>query len=401
MSHIVEFSISGLAGRKDVYTQTLDRHVNVFFGLNGSGKTSLLKILHSAMTGDSRNLRNVPFQAAEVKIYSVRYERVLAYTIDMEPTKLAKRMDLETDTAELFSSFEEYLDLSSEVLRRISLRDTEFPAWREEPEIRDEDRRSWAHRYLPTSRLYLGRSTTIESKLLRPSPGALSEELLDQYYAETLQALWRGYYHDILTAISEAQEDGLASILKAVLSGKRKRRETLHKVDIETAYDRVTRFLERQGSPGSLGSLESFGKHYEENVQLRSVVSDINEIEKRITEATAPRDKLQTLIQKMFAGNKKVYFRDISIDVVTLDEEEIGLSTLSSGEKHVLWIFIETFLAKGNSILIDEPELSMHVDWQRELIKTMRQLNPSAQIILATHSPEIMADASDDRIFRL
>ena len=65
MSHIVEFSISGLAGRKDVYSQVLDRHLNVFFGLNGSGKTSLLKILHSAMSGESRILRNVPFSSAE------------------------------------------------------------------------------------------------------------------------------------------------------------------------------------------------------------------------------------------------------------------------------------------------------------------------------------------------
>jgi predicted ATP-dependent endonuclease of OLD family len=401
MSHIVEFSITGLAGRKDVYARTLDRHVNVFFGLNGSGKTSLLKILHSAMSSDPRSLRNVPFRDAEVKVYSIYYDRVFTHTISMEPTKPAKRMELEADTSELFSSFAEYLDFSSdEVLRRIVLADRELPAWTEEPDIRSEDQRGWAHRYLPTSRLYLGRRT-VESKLLRSSPGALSEDWLDQYYAETLQSLWRDYYHDILAAASEAQEDGLASILKAVLSGKKQPKETLRKVDLETAYDRVAKFLQRQGSPGILGSLETFKKHYEENPQLRNVVSDINEIEKRIAEATAPRDKLQTLIQNMFAVNKTVHFRDRSIDVVTDDEEEIGLSTLSSGEKHVLRIFIETLLAEGNTILIDEPELSMHVDWQRELIATMRQLNRSAQIILATHSPEIMADVSDDRIFRL
>ncbi|MEN8215570.1 MAG: hypothetical protein ABFS56_04190 [Pseudomonadota bacterium] len=43
----------------------------------------------------------------------------------------------------------------------------------------------------------------------------------------------------------------------------------------------------------------------------------------------------------------------------------------------------------------------MHIDWQQQLINVMTQLNPSAQIILATHSPEIMADVDDDRIFRL
>lgn len=52
MSHITEFSISGLAGSDQVYSQKLNQDVNVFFGLNGSGKTSLLKILHSAMSDD-------------------------------------------------------------------------------------------------------------------------------------------------------------------------------------------------------------------------------------------------------------------------------------------------------------------------------------------------------------
>ncbi|MGD0780582.1 MAG: AAA family ATPase [Dehalococcoidales bacterium] len=66
MSRIVEFSISGLVGRKDNYHQVLDKNVNVFFGPNGSGKTSLLRILNSAMSLDSSSLTNVPFKSAEI-----------------------------------------------------------------------------------------------------------------------------------------------------------------------------------------------------------------------------------------------------------------------------------------------------------------------------------------------
>jgi predicted ATP-dependent endonuclease of OLD family len=64
-------------------------------------------------------------------------------------------------------------------------------------------------------------------------------------------------------------------------------------------------------------------------------------------------------------------------------------------------IFLETFLAGDNPILIDEPEMSMHIDWQTELVSAIRQLNPKAQLILATHSPEIMAEVADDKVFRL
>jgi translation initiation factor RLI1 len=79
MSYITEFSISGLVGKD--YSQKLNKDVNVFFGLNGSGKTSLLKILHSAMSDDLEILENVPFKSAEIQIYSTDLDKVFTRTI--------------------------------------------------------------------------------------------------------------------------------------------------------------------------------------------------------------------------------------------------------------------------------------------------------------------------------
>ncbi len=87
MAHIVEFSVEGLVGRKDSYSQQLNRDVNVFFGPNGNGKTSLLKILHSAMAADGSILTNVPFKAAEVKIFSEDMQKVFTRTFKKEPRR--------------------------------------------------------------------------------------------------------------------------------------------------------------------------------------------------------------------------------------------------------------------------------------------------------------------------
>jgi hypothetical protein len=54
------------------------------------------------------------------------------------------------------------------------------------------------------------------------------------------------------------------------------------------------------------------------------------------------------------------------------------LSTLASGEKHVLRILVETLLAQESTIMINEQEISMH----RELIASMQAVNPRAQLIL-------------------
>ena len=75
MSHIVSFRIEGLAGRKEPLELELNRDTNIFFGLNGSGKTSLLKILNAAMSNETANLRNVPFTAAKVSIYSMDWNK--------------------------------------------------------------------------------------------------------------------------------------------------------------------------------------------------------------------------------------------------------------------------------------------------------------------------------------
>lgn len=67
---------------------------------------------------------------------------------------------------------------------------------------------------------------------------------------------------------------------------------------------------------------------------------------------------------------------------------------LSSGEKQFIIVMLTILLQRNQeSILImDDPEISMHLDWQRNLIDNILKLNPSCQIILATHSPGIIMD---------
>ena len=67
---------------------------------------------------------------------------------------------------------------------------------------------------------------------------------------------------------------------------------------------------------------------------------------------------------------------------------------LSSGEKQFIIVMLAILLQRNQeSILImDDPEISMHLDWQRNLINNILKLNPSCQIILATHFPGIIMD---------
>jgi len=46
--------------------------------------------------------------------------------------------------------------------------------------------------------------------------------------------------------------------------------------------------------------------------------------------------------------------------------------------------------------LIDEPELSLHIDWQRIILRELRGQSSDRQIIACTHSPEVGADHLDE-----
>ena len=101
-------------------------------------------------------------------------------------------------------------------------------------------------------------------------------------------------------------------------------------------------------------------------------------------------------IVKSFIKDKDFSFKfgDLSI---SNKQGEIDYGRLSSGEKQLLILLSEALLQdqKPHIFLADEPELSLHIEWQRKIIPAVRELNPNAQVIAATHSPEVAAHYKD------
>lgn len=81
------------------------------------------------------------------------------------------------------------------------------------------------------------------------------------------------------------------------------------------------------------------------------------------------------------------------------DEEIIKVSQLSSGEKQMLILLLSTLTQNGRNYITfwDEPEISLHIGWQQQLIRVMRELNPNMQLIIATHSPSILHEGWEQR----
>jgi predicted ATPase len=95
-------------------------------------------------------------------------------------------------------------------------------------------------------------------------------------------------------------------------------------------------------------------------------------------------------------NNKKITINKAKGFLVLTDSgQELKLASLSSGEQQEIILLYELlFKVKEDSlVLIDEPETSMHIEWQRQFIpdlKRIRQVNNNLAFLIATHSPQII-----------
>jgi predicted ATP-binding protein involved in virulence len=81
------------------------------------------------------------------------------------------------------------------------------------------------------------------------------------------------------------------------------------------------------------------------------------------------------------------------------DGSELDLEMLSSGEQHELVLLYDLLFetSKNALVMIDEPELSLHVAWQDEVLKDLLEMAELSDfdVLLATHSPLIIGDRWD------
>lgn len=129
---------------------------------------------------------------------------------------------------------------------------------------------------------------------------------------------------------------------------------------------------------------------YIEDVQRK--LSVFEEIAKKI-------QLFQRIINNRFKYKKMAVSKDKGFTFTTHDGNPISPADLSSGEQHQLVLLYELlFKVEPNSlILIDEPELSLHLGWQVQFLKDLQEITKlgNFDVLLATHSPDIISDRWD------
>ncbi len=109
----------------------------------------------------------------------------------------------------------------------------------------------------------------------------------------------------------------------------------------------------------------------------------------------------QNIVNSLLAlTHKRIEIEGSKFSVITANGT-LPVGVLSSGEMQMLLILLRVFLLNGREavVLIDEPENSLDIDWQFDLVNLLVRLNSNAQYFITTHSPALFGEGWGDKVW--
>lgn len=439
MSHIAikHIKVEGLHDQYDV-EMSLHPQLNVIYGKNGRGKTTLLHILANILELDFDRFKHIQFRSIDVETYegkTVRLEATpgrsdtqLAVWVDgsaLSPIgTLGSLSDAETAFArESLGARAVYLPAFRAILERSSTdayyenreRQVEIEAIRKsEMEIARNDpsraRSITAHRATEQHRLTAAKTVQCRQwfgsfvPVIRyPSLVDVRTRLIDEAREATLemglfeQSLFSKLFTQVFKAISSSSESGVADNTDQLLDDVQAALSSIDNVYAAPidVYGEIKSAVAEARSSGSVQNktAASILRLYsalllERSTRHKEIFSKIRDFERSVN---------LFLDGKHLVVNERQLSGGRGVAVYASNERPMNLSALSSGERQVLtMIFCASRLAEDRGIfLVDEPELSLHVDWQRSILGEVVRQAEGRQVIACTHSPEVGAEHFD------
>ena len=428
---IESFKIDKLWGYQDI-NLSFHKDVNILIGPNGSGKTTVLNLLHSILTADIPKLLDVNFQQAEIKLREFKGNSVRTVTaeVNVEEGVLElrigkKKFPLDADPYSRNRILESYRDPETgNIIRRRITRPLRIPDRIVIRELSAELNALVPLVWLPISRR-LPVTENEEERYTRSVP----LESVDLRLQELLEDLSR-YHSRLNTLLSERYKDFEREVLSVILYSK----EHDHLDSIlssipaslptETEKDQLREAFKDAGLLKSkqmrtriddhFAAAEEAGKRVSENVRLeledilvlplisrtKSMVEYARELEKYRNNIFAPLHLYENTVNSFLEEKTIKVDESNGLKIESSSKSQLNWRDLSSGEKQILILLTEVLLKVDEPVvyIADEPELSLHVTWQEKLLESIVTLGGQKQIIVATHSPDVVGKFRDNVI---
>lgn len=401
--------------------QTFDPDLGILYGGNGTGKTTILKLVHHMTSGGKRRghksyIARTPFRSIALH-FSNGYELV------------ARRKGSEAGSFTMYLSHPQRGSRSASFIVKAG----RVPTEKSDESDAQDSLIAQAAEDIPLASYFLGDDRKLDSDAF-PNQGDDEESLyirmrmyqrrgLDPATAEIEQpsqlqlAFERAQHWARTQALSGANigAQNANSIYREVLQqlsfeSDQQLSEDEEKSDSPSLYDELSRLAERSRDHSRFGLTTSFdhegmssiiegARPERRKLMIRVLKPYVDGIRARLDAQDELHETLKVFTDTVnaFLFDKSIAFdvRGAGISVTTSSGTELAPDRLSSGERQIITLLCNILFARQHPslVLIDEPELSLNVAWQRNLVPALLGCaeGGAIQFLLATHSIELLS----------
>ena len=421
---ILRFSASKVHGHYN-FDFKFHPDVNFLVGINGSGKTTALRLIQATLSMDFATLQGIRFSKLslsiecdarnhEIQILNEGKSLLIVFDGTVADEKVSFLGDEERHLFLKNDRLDDYYEQCRlNFLKSLNDRNRRLVSG-ERPLFLGLERRTNRydeelffpddHRLLSSRPKTLGRFETLEGL---ENCGRLIErayrgfrKVSDLSYEKLIRVLIESTF-DYVEFDPQTLDNPKSSYmeLQALLA----RREELERFAfnfadqkvfapaIEAFFDKITRLLLDNEDTDQF-SLELL-LNKAQLMRFQKIFAELDTQKKNSERAYAPIKSFVSAINRFFETSRKsVEIDNIGKLKVVYDGEIIPLQSLSSGEKQLIILMVHSTFSrnKGGMFIVDEPELSLHLRWQEMLVEELTNSNRNNQFIFATHSPEIV-----------
>lgn len=422
MHHVSRVAVEGFWDTHDFKIQLFPQ-VTFLIGQNGTGKTTLINLLAAALTADFRTLYRIAFKKITINLDSVDDNSKATITVvkGVKSEKEIETIDYHLKSPLLEHKFSTISSPEPAILRRVN-------------PIRYAD----SHRLLSNDLSEKLRSI-VEVNWISVNRMPILERAPDERALESTVDLRLDNISNrlvrFLSKLSKEKDDevrkfqeslfislidlpkGAAMFDVSALASFDESLEALAGIFEELHVDqaRYSSLLEMFKQTGKNIIAKNEGKRRKRGAsditiddaaflyglrRVSDVVDRWYELQKQLAGIFTPREKFLKICNELLQRKQLEISASNELQFKSRTGKPLSPMQLSSGEKQLLILLMETLLQeeKPAVLIADEPELSLHVLWQERLVDSLRTLNPSVQIIAATHSPDIVGRLADRAI---
>lgn len=416
---IKQIYIKKLFGRFDYNINTKDDGVTIITGPNGYGKSTILKIINALSQGDFLLFVKLDFSiiqvvfdnGEEVKIRRTE-EKICFNNFDLNFEKIMKNNDVFDD----FYKYNRYLTRISEDVyfdrrtgKRIPAEEALMYFLLSDEYQADYFFNSLGVEYAQFKELIInlkdwcGEVRFIsEQRLIKKENKRRDEEQVIEVISELPEKL-KEEINAVSSEYSKVANKLDGSYPKRLFSAKegiKSEREFLNK--LEEANSKFNKLNEYNLVDMVLIERTRFNEKFSE--ALKIYFDDFSEKYAVFEILIKKMDLFTKIINERLSFKKIVISRQRGFEIVDTEKKghKLELSQLSSGEKQEIVLFYDLIFNTKSELLllIDEPEISLHISWQKRFMDDLLKVaeDNNLQIIVATHSPQIISNHWDIQI---